>query len=181
MPPAQPPVPESEPRAAGRELVWAGTPGSPVVLVLDPAGQAEHDDVPPTWQGIAARRHVGWCRVPVDGALTAAEDLLADPDGLGSPFDIVTGGAAVFEALDIASRHAGTIRSVLLVDPTSLGSGPTMTRKRELERSGVVVTVVARSAGGDRVGLPLPLGHPDAAAHVRRAVADLDLTAAAGA
>ncbi|PXY19478.1 hypothetical protein [Prauserella muralis] len=178
----RPPISESEPRTVGPELVWAGRAGDPVVLVLDPAGEAKHDDVPPTWESIAERHHVGWCRVPVEGALTAAEDLLGDPDGLGTPFDLVTSGPAEFETLDIAARHATTVRSVLLVDPVSPERGPAMTRKRELEDAGVVVTVAARSFDGarDRIGPPLPLGHPDAAAGVRRALDDLDATSPAG-
>lgn len=186
----EPQARETDPRAVGPVFVWAGSTGAPVVLVLDPAGEAKHDDVPPTWADLAAQRQVGWCRVSTEGALTEAEELLGDPSALGSPIDIVTSGPASLVTLDLASRHRNVLRAVLFVDPDTRevdhGGEPAAAddrldehesaRRRELEAAGVTVRVVARSFVGDRdrIDPPLPLGHPDVAEAVGRTIAELD-------
>ncbi|PRX46527.1 hypothetical protein B0I33_107104 [Prauserella shujinwangii] len=175
---------DSDPRAGGPALLWSGTTGSPVLFVLDPADELKPADVPPAWADLVADRQVAWCRVRADGALTEADELLADPDGLGSPIDLVTSGRAGLETLDLACRHTDTVRSVLFVDPEETEAGPgsgtaipdnrrreqESLRTRELESAGVAVRVIAR----DHIGRPTPLSHPDVAAAVRRAVTELD-------
>ncbi|WP_199433293.1 hypothetical protein [Qaidamihabitans albus] len=181
---------QADPRAEGPALVWQGETGAPVVLVLDPAGEAKHEDVPPTWAELSRNRQIGWCRVATEGALTEAEELLSDPGALGAPIDLVTSGPASLEVLDLACRHPDTVRSLLLVDPEATdvdhgrNSAPPgnrhepeeATRRRELEAAGVTVEVVARSFRGDRdrIDPPLPLGHPEVATAVRDTVAALD-------
>ncbi|MFC4002028.1 hypothetical protein ACFS2C_19235 [Prauserella oleivorans] len=171
-------VPESpdaaEPRREGPSLVWAGPADGPTVVVLDPAGEAKHGELPPTWADLVARRRVCWVRLPVEGALTEAEELLSDPSGLGTPLDIVVSGPLAFEGLDMATRHPDVVRSVLVVDPEP---GEHVDRRlRDLAEAGVTATVVARRAASerDRIPPPLPLGHPDVTAAVAGAVADLD-------
>ncbi|MFF5987548.1 hypothetical protein [Prauserella flavalba] len=176
----------SEPRAEGPALVWAGENGAPVVLVLDPLGEAKHEEIPPTWNEIAGDRHVCWCRLPVEGGLTEAEELLADPAALGSPVDLVVSGPNAFEGLDMAARHTGTVRSVLLVDPESHslhdGENRMSTRRSELEDAGIMVAVVARTFEGDRdrIGPPLPLGHPDVVKEVHSSLIALDAPSRGG-
>ncbi|MBK1788417.1 hypothetical protein [Prauserella cavernicola] len=170
----------SEPRTHGPALVREGQSGAPAILVLDPLGEAKHGDLPPTWSGLVADRHVCWCRLPADGARTEAEDLLADPDAIGYTVDLVVSGPVAFEGLGMAARHPDTVRSVLLVAPEShsLHDGEDLiaARTTELESEGVVVTVVARSFEGerDRIGPPLPLGHPDVAVAIHHALTARD-------
>lgn len=141
----------------GPPIVWAGEAGAPTVLVLDP-GEAAQADVPPTWQDVVRRHRVGWCRTPVEGALSMAEDLLTDPDGLGTPIDLVTSGPAFDDTLGLAARHPETVRSVLVVDPPSR-DGHADTRSGKLAGRGVPVTLLDPSR---------PLGHPDVATAVCR-------------
>ncbi|WP_216207734.1 hypothetical protein [Amycolatopsis aidingensis] len=173
------------PRAEGPAVVIEGPDGGPTILVLDPGGAAKHAELPATWREFAERRQVAWCRLPADGSLSDAEELLADVGQLGSPVDLVTSGSATATVLDLACRHAGNVRALLLVDPPTAEEAASATnpqaravavRYQELEQAGVAVETVARSPGGprDRVDPPLPLGHPDVADAVDRAVSALD-------
>ncbi|WP_431879738.1 hypothetical protein [Amycolatopsis sacchari] len=175
-------------RADGPAVVTEGTPDGPIVLVLDPAGEAKHDGLPATWRDQLGSWRVVWCRVPADGALTGADELLSDPPGAGK-VHVVTSGPCTDEALRLAEAHSGTVRSVLLVDPGASGyveagdgeaadehwEEQTEQRRWALTRSGVDVRVVAHSTGGprDRIPAPLPLGHPDVVAAVQQSIADL--------
>ncbi|MEU6646122.1 hypothetical protein ABZ863_26735 [Saccharomonospora sp. NPDC046836] len=172
----------SDPRAEGPALVWAGEPDAPVLFVLDPLSEGKHGEIPPTWAELTGDRRVAWCRLPVEGARTEVEELLSDPDVLGSPIDLLASGRITIDALDMAARHAGTIRSVLIVDPDGDDGDRLHARTAELGEAGVTVTVVARSVPGDRdrIGPPLPLGHPDVVAAVHRAVTELDAAARGG-
>ncbi|GAB3499054.1 hypothetical protein [Amycolatopsis cihanbeyliensis] len=169
------------PRAEGPAVVIEGPDGGPTILVLDPGGAAKHAELPATWRELAERRQVAWCRLPADGSLTDAEELLSDAGQLGSPVDMVTSGPATGTVLDLAGRHPGNVRALLLVDPPVESSADAEARAlavrfQELDRAGVAVETVARSPGGprDRVEPPLPLGHPDVADAVDRVVAALD-------
>jgi hypothetical protein len=168
-------------RAEGPSVVLEGQEDAPTVLILDPAGAAKHAEVPATWRGLAESRRLIWCRLPADGSLSEAEELLADPDGLSGPIDVVTSGPAVPTVVDLLSRHADTVRSLLLIDPgggVGDGSEPaSVTRRREeLREAGVTIETVAESPGGtrDRVEPPMPLGHPDVLDAVERALGSLD-------
>lgn len=168
-------------RAEGPSAVFEGPQDAPTVLILDPSGAAKHAAVPATWRGLARSRRLIWCRLPADGSLSEAEELLADPDGLHGPIDVVTSGPAVATVVDLLSRHTGTVRSLLLIDPGG-GVGDdsepaTVTRRREeLREAGVTIETVAQSPGGtrDRVEPPMPLGHPDVLDAVERALGSLD-------
>ncbi|WP_020666353.1 hypothetical protein [Amycolatopsis nigrescens] len=167
-------------RAEGPYVVVDGDPDRRGIVVLDPAGAAKHEELPATWRPIADRRRIFWCRLPTDGALTEAEELLTNPP---APVDLVAGGTFADAALNLAAAHTGTVRAVLLVDP---GTGTTDADQewarraagqwQELETAGVRVQVIAHSTGGkyDRVPPPLPLGHPDVVAGAQRAFDELD-------
>jgi len=174
-------------RAEGPAAVIEGTPDGPTVLVLDPTGSAKHDELPATWRDKTAWWRIVWCRLPADGALTQADDVLSDPPG--RTLHVVASGPVADGALRLAERHAGTVRSVLLVDPGAEGFVPPGSgeaadqvwandhrdRIDALASDGVEVRVVAHSTGGadDRVPAPLPLGHPEVVAGVERAVSEL--------
>jgi hypothetical protein len=176
-------------RADGPAVVTEGTPDGPIVLVLDPAGEAKHEGLPATWREELGRWRVIWARVPAEGALTEADQVLGDPPGEGKIVHLVASGPCTDEALRLAEAHPEAVRSVLLVDPgasgfVEAGDGPdvaeeweraTEQRRWALTRSGVDVQVVAHSSGGerDRIPAPLPLGHPDVVAGVKKAIAEL--------
>ncbi|OXM65171.1 MULTISPECIES: hypothetical protein [Amycolatopsis] len=177
-------------RAEGPAAVTEGTPDGPTVLVLDPTGLAKHEGLPATWRDKTDRWRIVWCRLPSDGGLTQADDLLSDPPG--EAVHVVASAPFADGALRLAEKHARALRSVLLVDPAAdqfvpPGDGEIADRHwvddhREridaLAQSGVHVRVVAHSTGGadDRIPAPLPLGHPDVVAGVEQAIAELEKT-----
>jgi hypothetical protein len=177
-------------RADGPAVVTEGTPDGPIVLVLDPAGEAKHDGLPATWRDQLDSWRVIWCRVPSDGGLAAADEVLTEPPGNGKTVHVLTSGPCTDEALRLAEAHTERVRSVLLVDPGATGfvepgHGDDVDEKWEhdseqrrwaLTRSGVDVRVVAHSSGGarDRIPAPLPLGHPDVVTGVKKAIAELN-------
>jgi hypothetical protein len=174
-------------RAEGPAAVTEGTPDGPTVLVLDPTGLAKHEGLPATWRDKTDAWQVVWCRLPADGALTQADDILADPPG--ETVHVVASGPFADGALRLAEQHAGSVRSVLLIDPAAdeyvpPGDGEIADRHWEddhreridgLAKDGVEVRVVAHSTGGatDRIPAPLPLGHPDVVAGVASAIDSL--------
>lgn len=186
------PVEESD-RASGPSAVGQVREG-PIVLVLDPAGEAPHGTLPATWHELTAHRSVVWCRLATEGALARADDLLAEPDIGANRVDVVASGPTADAAFELIARRPNPVRSLLLVDPAATqvdhtdgdpaGApiadarwvGRVQPRIRELEGQDVTVRVVAHSVGGsrDRIGPPLPLGHPDVLTAVRDAVETLD-------
>lgn len=176
-------------RADGPAVVTEGTPDGPIVLVLDPAGEAKHDGLPATWRDQLGKGMVIWARVPSEGALTETDQILGDAPGRGKILHLLASGPCTDEALRLAEAHTEAVRSVLLVDPgvtgyVEAGHGQdvaeqweraTERRRWALTRCGVDVKVIAHSAGGerDRVPAPLPLGHPDVVAAAQKAIAEL--------
>ncbi|NKQ53645.1 hypothetical protein HFP15_12225 [Amycolatopsis sp. K13G38] len=179
-------------RAQGPSAVTEGTPDGPIVLVLDPAGAARHEGLPATWRDLEQRWRIVWCRLPADGSLSQADDILADPPAAGKVVHMVASGPYAEEAMRLADRHARSVRSVLLVDPAARGfvapgDGPaanehweedTEKQRWELTREGIDVRTIAHSEGGesDRIPAPLPLGHPDVVSGVQNAISELGAT-----
>lgn len=155
-------------RADGPAAVTEGTLDGPIVLVLDPAGEAKHEGLPATWRGRTRAWRVLWCRVPAEGGLGAADEVLADPPGNGV-VHVVSGGSAAGLALRLAEEHVGAVRSLLLVDPADDEAGGTAERHRRLRASGVAVEVYPHSPGETEV-VPLPLGHPDVVVAVAKSI-----------
>jgi hypothetical protein len=167
-------------RSAGPDVVTAGDPDGPTLVVLDPAGAAKHDELPASWRSLAAHRRIVWCRLPVDGALSAADEILSEARGV----DVVASGPFAEEALRLAARYPGAARHILLVDPAADAGIPAehataadddwLSGHEEpiasLREAGTEVEVIAHSTGGsdDRVAAPLPLGHPDVVAGLTR-------------
>ncbi|WET82342.1 hypothetical protein P3102_14600 [Amycolatopsis sp. QT-25] len=158
-------------RAEGPAVVTDGDSGAKL-LVLDPAGEGKHGELPATWRPLTAQRQVIWCRLPVDGALSQAEDVLGDAEPGGPPIDVVAAGESAGDALRLAERHPGVASHVLLVDPVPDESSELAGRVRS---GGTAVDVLPHSTGEpyNRIPPPLPLGHPDVVAGITKILEDV--------
>lgn len=159
------------PRAEGPPVVWAGPELGPALVVIDPTGAAKHDDLPATWHELAASHQIAWCRLPASrNSVEDIEDVLETLAERRTRVDVVAGGEACAAAVALAGQFDDMVRSVLLIDPAP--DTPESANAR----------VVAWTTGGDRdrVGAPLPLGHPDVVAGVVKALADAERAAANG-
>ncbi|MET9631506.1 hypothetical protein ABZX92_28985 [Lentzea sp. NPDC006480] len=148
----------SEPaRATGPGVVADGPSGVATILVIDPAGEALHNDIPATWRPLADTVRVVWLRVPAAPSWKSTVDkvLSMHRDDTSTQLDVVTSGPLATDVLDLVRDHADLVRSVLLVDP---------------EADFPSARVIARSQGTPP---PLPLGHPDVVAGVLKALDDL--------
>lgn len=156
------------PRADGSAVVWAGREDGPALVVVDPAGAARHDELPPTWDRLADHFQVAWCRVPASTrSLEDVEDVFETLVERRSSANLVASGPACDSALGLAVQFSDIVTSVLLVDPPE--------GMDSLPGSEIEVRVVARSHPGptDRVEPPLPLGHPEVVAGLTTALASL--------
>lgn len=156
------------PRAEGSPVVWAGREDGPALVVVDPAGTARHDDLPPTWDQLAAHFQVAWCRIPAsERSVEDVEDVFETLADRRAPTSLVASGQACDAAIALAHEFGDIITSVLLVDPPAGEETATV--------PDVEVRVVARSHQGptDRVEPPLPLGHPEVVAGLMAALAGM--------
>lgn len=163
-------------------MVWQGPQDAPVILVLDPAGEAKHNELPATWRPLAEHVRIGWCRLPAEhGDEPSVADILAE---LGQRAHLVASGTAAEPALALALDHADRVRSVVAVDPAPADpAGPrpddyasvadwwdrttAASRKRLLSGGVRVECFVHRDSDpAVRVGPPVPLGHPDVVGRV---------------
>ncbi|WP_434439110.1 hypothetical protein [Lentzea sp. E54] len=139
-------------RAAGPGVVADGPTGAPTVLVIDPAGEAVHNEIPATWRDLTDRMRIVWLRVPAAPSWKSTVDavLTRHRDDVKPVLDVVTSGPIAAEVVDLVRQHEDLVRSVLLVDP-------------EVEVDDPFAQVVVRShdSPDDRIAAPLPLGHPD--------------------
>lgn len=142
-------------------MVADGPAGAPTVLVIDPAGEALHDEIPATWRDVTDRLRVVWLRVPAaPGWQSTVDTVLTRHSNEEHPvLDVVTSGPIAAEVLDLARRHEDLVRSVLLVDP-------------EVEVDDHFAKTVVRSTAtaDDRIPPPLPLGHLDVVFNVVKAL-----------
>ncbi|WP_019813458.1 hypothetical protein [Saccharomonospora saliphila] len=149
-------------------VVWEGDADSPTVLVLDPTDPpAAGAELPPGWDPLARRRQVVWCRLAAPDALAEASRLLGDPDALGRPIDVVLpGGAEKDPASRLLRRHAGAVRSVVLIDaaPEPTGADGVAGGAVPVHHAGDV-SLRGRSPDGE-----------DVCADVQRALDELDRT-----
>ncbi|WP_024874452.1 hypothetical protein [Saccharomonospora piscinae] len=163
-------------RSAGPAVVWHGPERAPVVLVLDPAGEAKHDELPATWRPLAEHLRIGWCRLPAEsGEAPSVEDLLGS---IRQRVHLVAAATAAEPALRLADEYADRVRSVVAVDPAPASGGEsppsdwwdaaTGPRRQRLLAEGVrVAAFVSRETDlAVRVEPPVPLGHPDVVARV---------------
>lgn len=160
------------PRSEGSPVVWAGREDGPALVVVDPAGTARHDELPPTWDRLADHFQVAWCRVPASKrSLEDVEDVFETLAERRAPANLVASGTACDSALALARQFGDIVTSVLLVDPPE--GGETLADS-EIDPD-IEVRVVARSHSGptDRVEAPLPLGHPEVVAGLMNALAGM--------
>lgn len=147
-------------RAAGPAVVWHGD-GAESVLVLDPAGEAKHSELPGTWRPLAEHLRVGWYRLPAGHE---------NPSFDTTPVHLVASGTAALPALELAEEHADVVRSVIVFDPTSAEQAPDTDwwdadtepqRRRLADRDVQVRCFVSRHDDPTmRTRRPVPLGHP---------------------
>jgi pimeloyl-ACP methyl ester carboxylesterase len=143
------------PRAGGAPIVWAGQENGPALVVVDPAGEAIHDELPATWRRLAEHFQVAWCRTPAsDRSLEDVEDVLETLTERQASANLVASGDACPAAIAIARQFADMVSAVLLVDPVDDDTDT-------LADTDIEVRVIARTHPGDRVDAPMPLGHPD--------------------
>ncbi|PXY19044.1 hypothetical protein [Prauserella muralis] len=146
----------------GTAVVWEGDTAAPTVLVLDPARDEMHRELPPDWRQLTGERQIVWCQLPAAAALPEARRLLAEPDALGRPIDVVTCGGVPDEVRRLVADHPGPLRSLLLVDPD------------EDEQQQPIDGVTVRTVGSP--GRSRPLGRADVREEVEAAIAALDAT-----
>ena len=147
-------------RAAGPAVVWHGE-GPESVLVLDPAGEAKHDELPGTWRPLSEHLRIGWYRLP-----TSHEP----PEFTDEPVHLVASGAAALAALDLAEQHGDVVRSVIVFDPTAphrdmdtdWWDDETEPQRRRLADQDVQVRCFVSRYDDPtmRARRPVPLGHP---------------------
>ncbi|MFL6143720.1 MAG: hypothetical protein ACJ72N_17895 [Labedaea sp.] len=167
-------------RAAGPEVVWHGPEDAPVVVVLDPAGEAKHDELPATWRPLAEHLRIGWCRLP------AGAEVFDQPPR-SAPVHLVAAGTAVEPALRLAQRHSGSVRSLTAIDPVPAEASAvddqhdwwdrdTAPVRQELTERGVRVHgFVSRDSDPTiRIEPPVPLGHPHVVARVVQLLRSVD-------
>lgn len=152
--------------SAGPSVVTAGDPSGAKLIVLDPAGAANHGELPATWRPLAERRGVFWCRVETGGALTEADDLLGDRGPADPEITVVAGSPFAAEALQLVGRHPGAVAHLFLVAPAPDAFDADAPDK--VREAGTDVRVVAPDAED-----PPPLGHPDVVAAVRAVLGDV--------
>ncbi|WP_433407524.1 hypothetical protein ACQPZU_13415 [Saccharomonospora azurea] len=169
-------------RGAGPPVVWHGPESAPVLLVLDPAGEAKHDALPATWRPLADHLRVGWCRLPAETGDTPSVDQLLE--GVATHAHLVAAGTAAEPALRLADAHADRVRSVVVVDPAPMtragveadadgsyadwwDTDTAAARQHLLARGVRVAAFVSRETDpAVRVEPPVPLGHPDVVGRV---------------
>lgn len=157
------------PRADGVPVVWAGQEEGPALVVLDPAGSAKHEELPPAWDKLAGHFQIAWCRLPAsDHSLEEVEDVFETLSERRAPVTVVASGEASQTAVGIAEQFADLVVSVLLVDPPDVDTGA-------LTGTEVEVRVAVRSHHGptDRVEAPMPLGHPEVVESIATALATM--------
>ncbi|WP_197319103.1 hypothetical protein [Saccharomonospora sp. NB11] len=169
-------------RREGPPVVWHGPEAAPVLLVLDPAGEAKHDTLPATWRPLAEHLRVGWCRLPAEtGDTPSVEELL---EGVTTRVHLVAAGTAAEAALRLAETHTDRVRSVVVADPAPArrdgidadahgsyadwwDTDTAATRQHLLARGVRVAAFVSRDTDpAVRVEPPVPLGHPEVVGRV---------------
>ncbi|HEX4721868.1 MAG TPA: hypothetical protein VH333_05085 [Pseudonocardiaceae bacterium] len=157
-------------RADGPAMVVKGSDRGPVVVVLDPSGDAKHDELPATWRPLTEDIGVVWWRLPsTRRAGPADESLLADLPGDHDRVHLVGVQDAAPLALSLAVAHRDLVRSVVLIDPPWSRDDPGAAGDI-VHDPGLVVRHVRTDAAGGR----LPVGHPDVVAAVVRELVSVD-------
>jgi hypothetical protein len=158
-------------RADGPAMVAKGPDHGPVVVVLDPSGDAKHGELPATWRPLTEDIGVVWWRLP--SALRAGptdDRLLDDLPGHHDRVYLVGVHDAALLTLSLAAGHRDLVRLVVLVDPP-WPEHDLSAMRRILHDPEPPVRQVRIDGTGDR----LPVGHPDVVAEVVRALVSADV------
>ncbi|AUS80370.1 hypothetical protein C1701_20775 [Actinoalloteichus sp. AHMU CJ021] len=137
---------------SGPGVVTAGPPESPTVMVLDPAGEAVHGELPATWRSLSARYRVEWVRWPaLPNPAHLAASLLGE-----APVVLLTTRDLVDTAEWLATRPRSGVDAVYLL------AGPALPEPPEVPDHFGSVPVRELDPAGTRNERrrPLPLGHP---------------------
>ncbi|TCO45367.1 hypothetical protein EV192_121131 [Actinocrispum wychmicini] len=149
-------------------MVRKGPSHGPAVVVLDPQGDAKHDELPATWRGLTDDVGVVWWRLPAATRMGQLGDNLPTELAIGrDPIHLVGGGDAALLTLSLAARRPDVVRSVVLVDPP--WKPDDVPPQDDIAPAGTVQYVMTSKSG--HIGGRLPMGHPDVVAAVVRAVA----------
>jgi hypothetical protein len=143
-------------RAAGPGVVSDGPAGATTILVIDPAGEAIHDEIPATWRPMTEHVRIVWLRVPAAPEWKSTVDALLTRhrDDTRTVIDIVTSGPVAADVVDLVAGHQDLVRSVLLVDP-------------EVPVEAPFAQIIHHTTD---TPAPLPLGHPDVVSGVLAAL-----------
>jgi hypothetical protein len=150
-------------RTTGPGVVVDGPAGAATVLVIDPAGEALHDEIPATWRSLADQMRIVWLRVPAAPSWQSTVDkvLSMHRDDTRTQIDVVTSGPLAADVINLVRGHEDLVRSVLLVDP-----------EVDVDSSFAQVIVRSHDTPDDRIEAPLPLGHPDVVSAVVKTLND---------
>lgn len=159
--------------ARGPAIVWRGPVDADLAVVLDPAGEASHGELPATWRPLTDRLRIGWVRLPADGpGLAALASILSETPG--RRVHIVTSGAATEPVLWVAGAQPRKVKSFVAIDPESCApDSPWGEWARVLEDEGAVVRCfqTAQEDVDLRRPPPAPLGLPEVVAWVAETIA----------
>jgi len=150
-------------RADGPALVAKGPDHGPLVVVLDPSGEAKHDELPATWRPLTEDIGVAWWRLPSARRAGRTGDRLLEGLPEHNRVHLVGVHNAALLALSLAIHHRDRVRSVVLVDPPW--------PEHDLSTVGRIVNdpdLIVRQIRTDQAGDSLPVGHPDVLAAVVR-------------
>lgn len=152
-------------------MVRKGPVHGPVVVVLDPEGNAKHDELPATWRALTEDVRVVWWRLPAALRAGLTDATLPPELADGRPVHLVASGSAALLAISLATEQPDRVRSIVLAGPP-LGNGGASLAGDTIGSACVYHVVTAESdVEADR----LPLGHPDVVAAVVRALLAADL------
>ncbi|HYS39841.1 MAG TPA: hypothetical protein VEO01_29855 [Pseudonocardiaceae bacterium] len=151
-------------------MVVKGPEHGPLVVMLDPAGDAKHDELPATWRPLTEDIGVVWWRLPSARRTGPTGDQLVDnlPGGHDRVHLVAVHDTALL-ALSLAVSHRDLVRSVVLVDPPW--------PEHDLDAVDRIVHdpgLVVRQVWTDTAEGRLPIGHPDVVAAVVRALVSAD-------
>lgn len=150
-------------RVDGPAVVRKGPSHGPAVIVLDPRGDAKHEDLPATWRELADDIGVVWWRLPAATRLGQLGDSLPAELATGrEPVHLVGAGDAALLTLSLAARRSDVVRSVVLVDPP--WKPDDAQPQDDASQAGSVQYVMANGSGH------MPIGHPDVIQAVSRAL-----------
>jgi hypothetical protein len=158
-------------RADGPAMVVKGPDHGPVVVVLDPSGDAKHDELPATWRPLTEDVGVVWWRLPSALRAGSTGDRLLDylPGHHDRVYLVGVHDAALL-TLSLAVGHRDLVRLVVLVDP--------LWPEHDLSAIGRIghdPEPAVRQVRTDGTGDRLPVGHPDVVAEVVQALVSADV------